>query len=157
MDPLRNLVGRAWEGLAEGWRELLGRSAGALTRFGAEGGAEREAPGEFAGWSLLAAETWETAQSVVIRVEIPGVSKEALAVDIRGDVLRIRGERRSGAEQLGRRYHLRERVFGSFERSIPLPRGVDAANAEVSHKDGVVTVILPKTEPVPPRGLPVSK
>ena len=156
MDPLKSLMERAWESLTEGWRELLTRSSGALTHFGAEGAEKDESPAEFPQWSLLAAETWETAQSVVIRVEIPGMNEDDLAIDIHGNNLRIRGEKRSGAEQQVRNYHLMERAYGRFKRSIPLPHGVDADKAEVSYRNGVLTVILPKTEPLPPRRLTIS-
>ena len=61
MEPLKDLIERAWEGLTEGWRELLTRSSGALTHFGTKGGGKKESPQEFPHWSLLAAETWETA------------------------------------------------------------------------------------------------
>ena len=156
MDPLMNFIARAWESLTEGWRELLTRSSGAITRFGTADAPKAGEPAEFPQWSLLAAETWETAQSVVIRVEIPGMNKDDLVIDIHGNVLRIRGEKRSGANQDGRRYHLMERAYGNFERGIPLPHGVDADKAEVSYRNGVVAVILPKTDAVPPRELPVS-
>lgn len=150
MGALRNFIGRVRETLSEGWRELLVRSSGALTHFGNAGAGKDESPQAFPNWSLLAAETWETAHSVVIRMEVPGMNEDDLATDIHGSVLRIRGEKRSGAAQLGRRYHLMERAFGQFERSIPLPHCVDAENAEVTYRNGVLTVILPKTEIAPP-------
>jgi HSP20 family protein len=156
MEPLRNLISRAWESLTEGWREILTRSNGALTHFGKEARSQESAGNGFPSWSLLAAETWETALSVVIRVEIPGMSKDDLSVEVQGNVVRIRGERRSGTAEQQRRYHLMERAYGHFERSIPLPHGVDAERTEVSYRDGVLTVILPKTEPTPPIRLPVS-
>jgi len=157
MEPLKNLIERTWESLTEGWRELLTRSSGALTHFGTEGAEKKESPQEFPHWSLLAAETWETAKSVVIRVEIPGMNEGDLGIDIDGNVLRIRGEKRLGATQQRRRYHLMERAYGHFERSIPLPHGVDAEKAEVSYRDGVLTAILPKTDTLPPRRLTISK
>ena len=156
MEPLKNLIERAWESLTEGWRELLTRSAGALTHFGAEGAEIEETSRGFPQWSLLAAETWETAKSVVIRVEIPGMNEGDLAIDVDGNVLRIRGEKRSGAAQQRRRYHLMERAYGHFERRIPLPHGVDAERAELSYRDGVLTAILPKTDTLPPRRLTIS-
>ena len=156
MEPLKNLIERAWESLTEGWRELLTRSSGALTHFGTEDAGETESSHEFPRWSLLAAETWETAKSVVIRVEIPGMDEGDLGVEVDGNALRIRGQKRSGATQQGRRYHLMERAYGRFERSIPLPHGIDAEKAEVSYRDGVLTVILPKTDTLPPRQLPIS-
>ena len=157
MEPLKSLLERAWESLTEGWRELLTRSSGALTHFGAGGAGNQESPHEFPRWSLLAAETWETAKSVVIRVEIPGMNESDLRIEVDGNVLRVRGEKRSGATQQRRRYHLTERAYGHFERSIPLPHGVDAEKAEVSYRDGVLTAILPKTDTLPPRRLTVSK
>ena len=156
MEPLKNLIERAWESLTDGWRELLTRGSGALTHFGSEGLRNEESPQEFPHWSLLAAETWETAQSVVIRMEIPGMNEDDLAIDVHGNVLRIRGQKRSGAMQQGRQYHLMERAYGHFERSIPLPCGVDAEKAEVSYRDGVLTVILRKTDTLPPRRLTIS-
>jgi HSP20 family protein len=156
MEPLTNLIERAWEGLIEGWRELLTRGGGALTHFGTKGTGKDESAERFPHWSLLAAESWETALSVVIRLEIPGMNEDDLAIDIHANVLRIRGEKRSGVVQEGRRYHLIERAYGHFERSIPLPHGVDQHKAEVSYRDGVLTVILPKTDTLPPRRLTIS-
>jgi HSP20 family protein len=156
MEPIRNVIERAWESLTEGWRELLTRSSGALTQFRTEDAGERASPDEFARWSLLAAETWETAKSVVIRVEIPGMDESDLDVEVDGSVLRIAGKKHSGAPHRDRRYHLKERAFGHFERSIALPRGVDADKAEVKYRDGVLTVILPKTDTLPPRRLSLT-
>ena len=157
MDPINSLIERAWESLTEGWRELLARGSGALTHFRTEGLRKADSPQEFPHWSLLAAETWETAHAVVIRVELPGMNEQDLAIDIHGNVLRIRGEKRSGAAEKGRRYHLMERAYGHFKRSIQLPHGVNAEAAEVTYHDGVLTVILPKTDTLPPRPLPISK
>ena len=149
MPALKNFIGRVRVSLTEGWRELLGRSSGALTHFDTEGARKDQALQEFPSWSLLAAETWETAQSVVIRVEIPGMDADDLSTKVVGNALRIRGEKRSGAAQQGRRYHLMERAYRRFERRIPVPHGVNGELAEVAYRDGVLTVILPKTEIVP--------
>lgn len=156
MEPIKSLIERAWEGLTEGWRELLTRGGDSLTHFGSEEVRNDESPQEFPHWSLLAAETWETARTIVIRVELPGMSEEDLSIDIHANVLRIRGEKRSDATQRGRRYHLMERAYGRFKRNIPLPHNVDAEQAEVSYRDGVLTVILPKTDMTPPTPLPFS-
>src|SRR4029450_3347746 len=99
MEPLKELIERAWESLTEGWRELLARSSGALTHFGTDVTGKAESSHEFPRWSLLAAETWETAKSVVIRVEIPGMNESDLDIDVAGNVLRIRGDKTSGHTQ----------------------------------------------------------
>jgi HSP20 family protein len=164
MDPVKNLrlrleqgVVRAYESLTEGWRELLSRSSGALTHFdaSAKNKEEAEAPQDFPRWSLLAAETWETAHSVIIRVEMPGMRKEDIDISIHGNLLRIRGEKRSGGEDQGKLYRLTERAYGRFERSIPIPCDIDKERAEVSYQDGVIAVILAKIEIIPPRQLTI--
>ena len=165
MDPLKHFrselgrnIGRAWEHLTEGWRELLSRSGAALTQFASpdKDMKEQEATEYLPTWSLLSAEVWETAKTVIIRVEIPGMDKVDFDISIQGSVLHIRGEKRSRGEQQGRLYYLMERAYGHFERTIGLPQSVDGAQAEVAYQDGVLTVIMPKTEDVPPRQLTVQ-
>lgn len=153
MDPFKHIA-RAWEGLTEGWRELLSRNSAALTHFIHPGkqGDDRDAVG-FPRWSLIAAETWETAASVIVRVEVPGMNKEDLDISMHGNTLRIRGEKRVGNDQRDGTWHLMERAYGRFERTITLPQNIEADRAETSYKDGILTVIFPKTERVPPRQL----
>ena len=69
-------IARAWEGLTEGCREVLTRSDSALTRFGGGGTKNKgaHAEQEFPSWSVLAGECWETAQSVIVRAEVPGMN-----------------------------------------------------------------------------------
>ena len=161
-DPIRNLrselergISRAWEGLTEGWREVLVRSSAALTHFvrTAKDNGTHEA---FPQYALLAAESWETAQSLIVRIELPGMNKKDLQISIDRGVLRIRGERRAAADHPTGRYTLMERAFGRFERTLPLPHDIDASKAEVSYQDGVITVIVPKTKSIPPTRLSVS-
>ena len=166
MDPLKHLrsglertIARGWDHLTEGWRDLLSRSGEALTHFagGAKDAADQgDASQELPRWGLLSADVWETAQSVIVRVEIPGMDKEDFDVSIQGTALRISGEKRSKGEQQGRRYALRERAYGHFERTIALPHNIDGAQAEVSYQDGVLAVIVPKTEALPPQQLTVG-
>jgi len=152
---LEEKIGRVWELLAEGWRELLSRSGGALTHFGKTPD-PLEGHQNFPNWSLLAGETWETAHSVIIRLEVPGMRKEDFDISIRGNLLVVRGVKRSEGEQEGRRYDLMERAYGTFERKIPVTHGVRRDEADVSYQDGVLTVILPKADDIPPRHLSVS-
>jgi len=164
MDPIKNLrsqlgqgIVRAWDSLTDGWRELLSRSSGALTLFRAQAKneEEQEPHQDFPRWGLLSAETWETAHFVIVRVEIPGMKKEDFDISVQGNTIRIRGEKRSTGEHQGRTYQLMERAYGYFERTISLPQGIDENSAEVSYQDGVITIILRKTEASPPRPLAV--
>jgi HSP20 family protein len=164
VDPKRKLrselghgISRAWEGLTEGWREILARGSGALTHFVLAakqkgGGTKQDSPQ----WALLAGESWETAHSVIVQIEMPGVRKSDIDVSIHPGSLRIRGEKHSAADRPGRLFHLMERAFGRFERTLSLPHNIDAAKAEVSYQDGVLTVIVPKTRASPPTHLSVK-
>ena len=156
MDPLKQIA-RAWEELTEGWRQLLSRNSNALTHFaGSTRKKEDQRAGpDFPEWGLLAAETWETARSFIVRIEVPGMNKDDFDVSIHGNTLRIRGEKRSEGDHLERKYHLMERAYGRFERIVPLPQNIDGDQAEVSYKSGILTVILAKTEPIPPKQLPL--
>lgn len=152
---LEEKIGRVWELLAEGWRELLSRSGSALTHFGKSAGRPHDDE-NFPSWSLLAGETWETAHSVIIRLEVPGMRKDDFDISIRGNVLVVRGVKRSEGEHAGRRYSLMERAYGAFERAIPVPHEVRRDEADVSYQDGVLTVVMPKTDHAPPRQLSIS-
>jgi HSP20 family protein len=163
MDPVKHLrselergISRAWAALTEGWREMLSRSSGALTHYvRAAGGQGDEATRTFRTGRCWPPRSWETAKNVIVRLELPGVDKEDIDISIHGSTLRIRGEKRSGGDRHGRHYHLMERAYGRFERTFSLPQNIDGKQAEVSYQDGVVTVIVPKTEPSPPTQLTV--
>lgn len=161
-DPLKKLraelersVSRAWEGLTEGWREILTRSNGALTRFAGSAKLSKRTGAPFPQWALLAGEVWETGHAVVVRLELPGLKREDINVSIDRGTLRIRGDKRLAERTQGRTYSLNERAFGRFERSFALPHNIDTSNAEVAYQDGVLTVIVPKIEPSPPTHLSV--
>lgn len=165
MDPIRKLrselergISRAWESLTEGWREVLTRGSDALTQFvrAATDRVGDEKSKDFPQWAFLAGECWETAQAVIVRIELPGMRKEDIDISVDRGRLQIHGNKRSVSEDEPRHYHLMERAFGRFERSIPLPPNIDAKRAEVSYQDGVITVILPKTEVTPPTQLSIK-
>ena len=141
-------LGRAWENLSEGWRELLSRSSDALTHFSHNNkhGAQQEsgALATFPRWGLLAGEVEETDKEIVVRVEVPGMEKEDCRITIEGNLLYLNGEKRFERETGDSTYHVMERAYGSFQRTIPLPRNVDINRAEANYKNGVLSVRLQK-------------
>jgi HSP20 family protein len=146
-------IARAWEALSEGWRELLTRSGGALTRF-----VKREEPStptqdgaETPSWGLLAGDVADTGSHLVVRLELPGVEKEDCEVVVEGSLLTIRGEKRYDREYVGAAYYARQCAYGSFERVVALPCSVDSGRAEASLRNGVLTVRLPKLPDGGPR------
>jgi len=79
-----------------------------------------------------------------VDVDLPGVKKEDIKVDIKNDVLTISGERHSKEEVKEKDYYRMESSFGKFSRSFTLPDNVDAENIEAKAENGVLEVVIPK-------------
>lgn len=140
-------INRAWENLSDGWRELLSRGNNSLTHFSRNKDEEQAEHSPLAGfprWSLLAGEVEETEKELVVRIELPGMKKEDCQITIEGNVLYLSGEKRFERETHESTYHVMERAYGSFQRTIPLPRNVETDRAVASYRDGVLMVRVPK-------------
>lgn len=152
-------LGRTWENLSEGWRELLSRSSNALTHFSRnkdDAQAGSGALSTFPRWSLLAGEVEETDKEILVRVEVPGMEKKDCRITIEDNVLYLSGEKRFERETHDSTYHVMERAYGAFQRTIPLPRNVDADNAQASYRNGVLSIRLPKVDGENSRTVPVD-
>jgi HSP20 family protein len=143
-------LGRTWENLSDGWREMLSRGSNALTHFSVAKDEALTQSGTslaaFPRWGLLAGEVEEIGNEIIVRVEVPGMEKEDFSITIEGNQLYLSGEKRYEREARDSTYHVMERAYGSFQRSIPLPRNVDADHAQASYKNGVLSIRLPKVE-----------
>lgn len=84
----------------------------------------------------------ETDQELRIEVELPGVSDDDVQVDLVGDVLTIRGEKR--VERADVQHHIAERSFGTFARSLRLPFHAEPDRVRATFRNGVLTVAVPK-------------
>ncbi len=91
-------------------------------------------------------DTYEKDDAIVIKAELPGVKKEDIAIDVRDNVLILKGERTHDKDIEEKSYHRRERFYGRFQRSFSLPEAVDPEKIEASYKDGILEVKLPKLE-----------
>ncbi|MEJ5338654.1 MAG: Hsp20/alpha crystallin family protein [Aquificaceae bacterium] len=91
-------------------------------------------------------DVYETDQELVVKAELPGVKKENVEVSIRDNALHIRGEKREEKEEKTETYHRVERVYGKFERVLPLPADVKVESAKAEFKDGVLEIRIPKAE-----------
>lgn len=98
----------------------------------------------------------ETAQAFVIQVELPGIERENVKVNVHDGVLSITGERKVEKEQEDRKHHRIERLYGSFVRSFSLPDNVDEENIHAEYRDGVLALTLNKTEKAKPRAIEVK-
>ena len=92
---------------------------------------------------------------VVIVTEVPGVRKEDLQIQVKGNAIRIAG---SKSVQYGERssLHRRERMAGSFDRTVTVPVQIDAENVRAECRDGVLALYLPRAERDKPRTIAIS-
>ncbi len=81
--------------------------------------------------------------AVVLRADIPGIKPDNVKIEVEGDVLTVSGEHREEKEEKKEHYLRRERRYGSFSRSMALPKGVQADDIEANCKDGVLEVTIP--------------
>lgn len=88
----------------------------------------------------------ETGDAVEVKMDVPGIMSADIDVRINGNLLTISGQRKEEKEEKGRTYHRIERRSGGFSRSITLPCAVDESKIDAQYRDGILRVILPKTE-----------
>ena len=88
----------------------------------------------------------ETKGDLVVKAELPGMDPKDIDISLNEGVLTIRGEKKQEKEEKEEGYHLIERSYGSFTRSIRLPKDVQSDMIDASFKNGVLKVVLPKSE-----------
>jgi HSP20 family protein len=98
----------------------------------------------------------EEGDTFYVRAELPGVKVENLDIAVVEGRLVIRGERKIEAEGKQTNYHRKEREAGFFRRTITLPAKVASDKVSASMKNGVLTIILPKSEEAKPRKIDVT-
>jgi HSP20 family protein len=98
----------------------------------------------------------ETDDKILVKAEIPGMDSKDIDISLSGDILIIKGEKKSEREETKENYHLVERSYGTFARSLRLPVGVEADKIEASYKQGVLTVTCPKKEEVKPKPIEIK-
>ena len=88
----------------------------------------------------------ETEKEVTVKAELPGIDKKDIEISLNENYLVIKGEKRGETEETGKHFHRVERSYGSFYRSLLLPATVEKDEIDATYKDGVLTVVLPKSE-----------
>lgn len=99
----------------------------------------------FADW-MPAVNVYDEKNHLVVKADLPGMKKDEIKVFVTGSSLNITGERKDEREEKTAKMYRSERYFGRFHRSIMLPEPVNVAKIEAHYKDGILTVICPKTE-----------
>jgi len=103
----------------------------------------------------LALDVVENKEEYVVKASLPGVKPEDVDVTFSENVLTIKGELRSEEEKEDSRWHMRERRYGSFTRSLTLPRGIQGDAIEANYTAGVLTLRLPKADEIKPKRITV--
>ena len=116
--------------------------------------------GEEAGWGLR---TWtppidiyETDDALVLKAELPGVSRDDVSIEIHQNTLILRGQRKHETEVKEEHYHRVERAYGTFQRSFMLPTQVDQEKVQATYHDGVLELRLPKSEAAKPKRVAIT-
>lgn len=93
---------------------------------------------------------------IVIKAELPGLTRADIDIRVENHTLTLRGERKHATEVKQESYHRVERAYGSFNRSFALPSTVDSEKVAASFADGLLTITLPMREEARPRQIQVQ-
>jgi len=104
----------------------------------------------------LAVDVVENKDDFVVKASVPGINPDDLDISYADDTLTIKGEIKSDNEVKENQYHLRERHYGSFARSVTLPTKIKGDAIEASYQNGVLTMLLPKAEEVKPKSIAIK-
>ncbi|HHW48011.1 MAG TPA: Hsp20/alpha crystallin family protein [Clostridiaceae bacterium] len=119
-----------------------------LDNFGKEMGNWFERfPFRFLSASTPKVDVYETDTDLIMKAEIPGVSKEDLNVYVDENSIRLSGQTKRSDEFKDDQVYRSERYYGSFSRTIPLPVEIKADQVSAKYKDGILTITAPKVEP----------
>jgi len=95
-------------------------------------------------------------QELVLKAELPDMSREDIDITVENFVLTIKGDKKLASDVKDEQYHHVERRYGSFSRSFSLPQTIDAGRVAAEYKNGVLTVRLPLREEAKPRQIKVT-
>ncbi len=104
----------------------------------------------------LAVDMVENKDDFILKASVPGINPDDLDISYSDDTLTIKGEIKEENQVKEDQYHLRERRFGAFMRSITLPTKIKGDAIEASYQNGVVTLRLPKAEEVKPKRISIK-
>lgn len=103
-----------------------------------------------------AVEVSDTKDTVVVKAQVPGMSKDNIQVNITDDTLTLKGEMKEEEKKEEKNYHRQEFRYGAFSRTIALPAAVQADKATAQLKDGILEISIPKSEQAKVKQIPVN-
>ena len=103
-----------------------------------------------------AVDIFDTENAILIKAELPGIKKDDVSVDVKNNVLTIKGARSFDKEIKEENYYRKERSFGKFQRSFTLPEAIDPAAIKANFKNGVLEIKVPKPEGKMPKQISIN-
>lgn len=159
MDDIKQGLSSLWESVADGWQHVRQVAGSSLTRF--RPGDQTNLPVKSKvddvfympsiGWTMLGGDLYEDDSRVIVRLEVPGLSKTDIDISLEADTLIVRGEKRFFREDTDGRYRVLQCAYGNFRRTVPLNVPVLADQATASYENGVLRVELPKAKVTAPQ------
>ena len=116
----------------------------------------KKSPSEYKGFGVFNLDMFQTTDKIFVKASLPGVKVGDIKINISDNTLTISGETKEESEEKDMQYHIRERKFGSFSRSIELPARIISDKALAEFSDGILTLTLPKAEEVKPKMITVK-
>ncbi len=118
----------------------------------------KDSDGELSQMMNVSMDVAETEQAFEVQVDLPGLSPDDVDILIDNNTLTIRGQRSEETEQQNeeKQFHRVERYRGSFSRSVVLPNSINEDEAAAEFRDGVLKIVIPKSEEAKPRKIKIS-
>ena len=98
----------------------------------------------------------ETDSEYKIEAELPGINQKEIDVKIDNNILTIKGKKEDIKEEKEKNYHLRERYYGAFQRSISLPNNIEPEKIKARFENGVLNISVPKSDKRTPKKIEIS-
>lgn len=118
-----------------------------------------EQSGEMSQLMNVSMDVAETDQSFEVKVDLPGINPDDVDIQIDNNTLTIRGQRNEESEEKNeeKQFHRIERYIGSFARSVVLPNSINEDETAAEFKDGVLKIVIPKTDDAKPRKISINQ
>jgi HSP20 family protein len=104
----------------------------------------------------LALDVSENEDAFMVEAAMPGINPDDLDITLEDNILTIQGETKAERDVEESRYHLRERRFGRFSRSLQLPTAINADEVEAEYTNGVLILTIPKAEEIKPKRIAIK-
>lgn len=135
--------------LSDAWEAFKSHATSALAKFSrkeVEGDETTVSLPPNVGWGIVPVEIYESGDSIVVDVEVPGMKVGNFDITMMGNTLYIEGHKQGRKDQSKGIYHISERAYGYFCRKIAMPLPVDENRVSASYGNGVLSVTLPKID-----------